>query len=348
MDYAQYKSNLRKRRNWLIFWGLLLVLCVASVLHDKHLECLRHQAEQALHAEFTASKETIINEIETYIEQGKYYLADRAAKPYESIEDTDLTGLQQRIDRGISEQKEKQRIADLKADFDLKRDDLLNKMRNALRDRQDFTTFYDASAYITVADDKFVKLYKKLEEAKVIADKTEAARPYIEDIQRELKSFDNGDIKIPDTHEGIKLTLAIFSVHAQNIEKAKNYNLTNEDQRVVNRYKKEVIAWQKRAFPKIRDLYGPIARKLVWENDMSVRTYGNGFRTIEYVGGTFAANRNIKEFLIQVHAAHTLYRFKQIRFKWFKGASEYTYFNLDTPKDRDLVVFTNGDTRIVD
>ena len=33
-------------------------------------------------------------------------------------------------------------------------------------------------------------------------------------------------------------------------------------------------------------------------------------------------------------------RFKQTRYRWYKGADEYTYYDLDVPSDKEPVTFT--------
>ena len=66
----------------------------------------------------------------------------------------------------------------------------------------------------------------------------------------------------------------------------------------------------------------------LWERDIYVTSSGGGNNILNVTGGIFAANANIKDFheILRMDAKH--YGFKQIRYRWYKGASEYTYYEL--------------------
>jgi hypothetical protein len=131
----------------------------------------------------------------------------------------------------------------------------------------------------------------------------------------------------------------MFSAWTKMIRQARQYDLTDESEAVVDDFERKVIRIQRRSFPELRDAYGPAARRELWENDIEARTFGSGFRTIEFVGGLFAANRNIKDF--QQGIRETLYklRFKQSRYKWYDGADEYSYYDMESPDDGELRVW---------
>lgn len=80
----------------------------------------------------------------------------------------------------------------------------------------------------------------------------------------------------------------------------------------------------------------------VWENDMEVRTVGNGYRTIDLIWGGFAANRNIAEFHRNAVENFEALRFTRARYFWYRGADRWQYYTLDVPSDRDLVVLSGG------
>lgn len=90
---------------------------------------------------------------------------------------------------------------------------------------------------------------------------------------------------------------------------------------------------QKIIFPKLRKNYIEIADRMLWEEDIDV--VGSG-KTITFIGGTFASNKNIKDFHEQLSEALSQYRFKQVRYKWYKGDDEYTYYTLHSLDDEDI------------
>lgn len=104
---------------------------------------------------------------------------------------------------------------------------------------------------------------------------------------------------------------------------------------------------QKQNLPKIRDAYGPILRQLLWEDDITAKTVGDGFRTVELVGALFAANRNIQTAQETIHETLLKLRFTQARYRWYREADEFTYYKLEPPKDGDVVIWSGTGYRLV-
>jgi hypothetical protein len=100
--------------------------------------------------------------------------------------------------------------------------------------------------------------------------------------------------------------------------------------------KSNQIIFQKKHYPKMRDALGPHMRKKMWEHNIDVKTIGKGFSRIVFTGAMFANNGNIKKFHENIGVLLSDYRFKRADYKWFKGASEWTYFDLNTKKDTDI------------
>lgn len=166
---------------------------------------------------------------------------------------------------------------------------------------------------------------------------------YIEKLQREIEGF--GDFTIDtflDSKDSIMFGVALFGAWALIAEEGEDFSLNAEEASLLDKFKSEASSAQVKALPKLRDAYGPAARKTLWEHDISARTVGSGFRTIAFVGGAFAANKNIKEF--QSSLSETLHqlRFNKSTYKWYKEADEFTYFDLDSPDDTKLIVWLSG------
>lgn len=95
-------------------------------------------------------------------------------------------------------------------------------------------------------------------------------------------------------------------------------------------------AKQKSVLPVLRDKYGPAMRKELWEADGKARTIGNGYRTVEFIAGAFAANRNIASSHQTLLPTLMKLRFNRAQYKWIDAAVEYSYYTLEPPADGDV------------
>lgn len=100
---------------------------------------------------------------------------------------------------------------------------------------------------------------------------------------------------------------------------------------------KQLSQLQIREFPLMRKKYAETMAEKMWEHDMNVRVYGVGNKTIELVAAVFAANTNIKQIHQTISSGLEELRFTQANYKWYSGDDEYTYFEMEVPKDGDLV-----------
>ena len=83
-------------------------------------------------------------------------------------------------------------------------------------------------------------------------------------------------------------------------------------------------------------------RRQLWEADGSARTIGAGYRTVEFVSATFARNANIKQIHTEIRENLMMLRFTRAQYKWFRQASEFSYYALEVPKDSDIVKWESG------
>lgn len=162
-----------------------------------------------------------------------------------------------------------------------------------------------------------------------------------EQLKREIavfnKPFDN---KIYDgTVEAIQMEIVLFGLWADIIQKGESSSL-EENVKLAKELKTKVVNLQVKEFPIIRQRYGKIIASKMWEHDITIKTIGAGNTILDFTGATFATNRNIKEFQTTLNEVLTMLRFKQTRYRWYKGADEYTYYDLNTPSDKDLVTFS--------
>jgi hypothetical protein len=163
-----------------------------------------------------------------------------------------------------------------------------------------------------------------------------------EQLKKELAAFNKPfDNKLYDgTLEALQMEIVIFGIWADIINRGELSTL-EENVKLAQELKNKVTALQVKEFPILRQKYGKIIAEKMWEFDITARTIGAGNSILDFTGATFAANKNIKEYQITLQDALTLFRFKQTRYRWYKGADEYTYFKLETPADKELILPTD-------
>lgn len=166
---------------------------------------------------------------------------------------------------------------------------------------------------------------------------------YVAQLKREISGFKNFDVsQYTGSKSGALLVNALFTAWAKIYDDGNAVELTPAAIELRRELREGAIKIQIQALPKIRDAYGPMMRKLLWEQDMSAKTFGDSFRTVEFVGGAFAANRNIKAFNDSLWETFVILRFKQVRYKWYAEADEYTRYSVESPDDGDFVMWREG------
>jgi tetratricopeptide (TPR) repeat protein len=160
-----------------------------------------------------------------------------------------------------------------------------------------------------------------------------------EQLEREIKSIDEG-IKFADGNsiDELQMDIVVFATWAKIIKESEESKET-EIKNLGKKLKAKVSRIQIREFPNLRKQYAKIVANKMWENDIEVSANGTGKRYINFSGGVFAANKNKKEFQTQVQEVLNMFRFKQARYRWYKGESEYTYYTMYEGKDSELVTF---------
>ncbi|MDP2377629.1 hypothetical protein [Reyranella sp.] len=145
------------------------------------------------------------------------------------------------------------------------------------------------------------------------------------------------------TPEKLILLVSLFDGCAQLYERGGALSLASQQEAIRQTFKKNLSRKQSEAFPPLRDAFGPAMRKKLWIADGTAKTFGPGFKTVEFSSAAFAANRNIQSAQERMHSTLLNFRFSRIQYKWADTSAEHTYFKLEAPKDGDLVIWT-GDT----
>lgn len=206
----------------------------------------------------------------------------------------------------------------------------------------------------SIAPDQYAVEIAKIEaekarkEAEQLAAEAEKIEKYKDRLKREISGIPGVDLSTYTADvNGINMAVVLFGAWAMIYEEGTSLSLDKEGQKLRRQFRDAVVKAQTSAFPKLRDAYGPAMSKQLWEVDGSAKTFGAGFRTIEFVNVAFAANRNIKETQTQMQENFMMLRFTRAQYKWFKQASEYQYYDMKPPKDSDIVRWTSNGAFVV-
>jgi len=149
-----------------------------------------------------------------------------------------------------------------------------------------------------------------------------------------VDDFDGSDFRTDVSL--LTIELALFDTYAVIIEEARGLGDSEIDS-LATQLEQKVSALQSKEFPEMRKAYADILSKNFWEFDIDVKTSGTAHSTIELVGGTFAANRNIGEMHAQLKEMMYLLRFDRANYKWYTYDRDYTYFDFDSPLDTEVI-----------
>ncbi len=154
-----------------------------------------------------------------------------------------------------------------------------------------------------------------------------------DNLEREIVNFDitnyDGEPFTPMNGVG---QLQEYSERVKNALESKDSSLIVR----AKRWQKQLSNLHSKAYPQFRRSWGKAVGEKLWRDDIEVRVLGGSAKTIEFTGGTFAANRNIEDFQTELQLALLDMRFTRVQYRWYKGATEYTYYKLDSKNDSEL------------
>lgn len=148
------------------------------------------------------------------------------------------------------------------------------------------------------------------------------------------RKFDNSVYR--DGQMSLELELIYFKNYAKLVRDGSISKIDSIEKKAAL-LKPKLVALQVREFPLMRKAIAEAWSKKLWENDIEVSSVGSGHGTIQFVGGTFAANKNIKDMQETMRESYEKYRFKRAQYKWIPSEEEYTYFKMETPGDGEIV-----------
>ena len=173
----------------------------------------------------------------------------------------------------------------------------------------------------------------------------EAKDSYLERLTKEQKGLETFTVKdYLKVKESILLAVGLFNEYAKMIEEGKRYSLDGNNRALWQNFRKRVSAVQQQSFPKLREAYGRPSGQALWEQDITAKATGNGFKTIVFVGAVFAANRNIKTANDAISSTLQQLRFGDVQYKWIEHADHFVHSKLDPISDGEFVVWSSDDS----
>lgn len=337
---------------------ILIVMAALGGMSDEHIKA---QAIEQRRLEFVAVKATVMADLQQAYDAGNYAKAKGLASPYLDLQDPDLNQKYQEVVKA----EQQAEIAKKRENFKHQREALIASMKKAIA-AGDYSAAVNASSpFVDVADKDFLRLREDAK--KKVADKQEAEHLAAEkaagsaqaaavsaqavgDVRGYEAFLEQAEIDFKATPasqadlEAIRKATTLFSALAEAINQARQSasGLSREDAAYVKRIEGRLVALQQRTLPGLRKAFAAKSARLLWESDLYVTVGGDANTVITFSGGMFAANANIQAFQDGLDEIITKLRFKQTRFKWFKGADEYTYYKLTTPADGKIAMFKFG------
>ncbi|MBK5721387.1 hypothetical protein JGH11_10930, partial [Dysgonomonas sp. Marseille-P4677] len=83
-----------------------------------------------------------------------------------------------------------------------------------------------------------------------------------------------------------------------------------------------------KVLPSYRKSFAKNLANSLWEQDIYVTSSGSQNTILNFTGGIFASNKNIADMQTIMESDARHFGFKQIQYRWYKGANEYTFYDL--------------------
>jgi hypothetical protein len=162
---------------------------------------------------------------------------------------------------------------------------------------------------------------------------------FVTRIKSEISSIDNYKYSVSGELNSLYDEIEFFAELWDLIKTAEDYE-EKEVKSLAQTLRLKLEQVQKNTFPKLRKSYGDISNKMLWEENIEVKTLGRDHKTIQFTAGMFADNGNKKEVQNMLSENLNRFRFKRSQYKWYKYDDEYTYYTMNSNDDK-AIVFKN-------
>lgn len=166
---------------------------------------------------------------------------------------------------------------------------------------------------------------------------------YIAQLDREIASLPQvSATNYTGSVEQINIGIILLGTWTMIYEQGSEIHLDPAAQQKRQRFREILVLKQAEFLPVLRDAYGPAMRRQLRDADGSARTFGPGYRTVEFVNSAFVRDANMRTFQNEIREHLLMLRFTRAQYKRSREASEYSYYTLEPPRDTDLVIWEAG------
>lgn len=212
---------------------------------------------------------------------------------------------------------------------------------------QDLRPIYKKKRFLIPAGIVLISLIGQIGDSKGIDEKPASKTEKIEvgdgkidlktRLENNIKSLNNDDLaKDIKSVDEIVIAVAIYKAYVSIVREGQ-LSENPEEQKLAKELERKVSKSQVKNFPKLRLAYYKLIKEKLWVNDIDVNVGGAKNTTLQFTAGIFAANKNIQETQNTLSEMFSNLRFKQIQYRWYKGDDEYTYYNIKSPKDSEVL-----------
>lgn len=146
-------------------------------------------------------------------------------------------------------------------------------------------------------------------------------------------------VTTPNSVQEVEAFLQRVAHYSLVTSEAERLSLDDDTATRLSTFRDQLIAFQAREFPRIRDAVGPVFRRELWIDDGSARTTGRGYRTIELTNPRYVLNRNVQADFQALRETLLRLRFDEVRFREHEGGSGSRYSLPTSPDDTEIVVW---------
>lgn len=350
--FASFLATMPKVQHWFLtqyqdflkpkhfdFFRLFILICAILTVVFAGTSS-KHEAFVKIQQEYSLKKEVILANLQNSSWEIKEDAVQEGAK-YRELADFEFL---KAYDNAIAELALHEKQIKLK-NFNDQKDQIRSKVQSLIKENKLQEAQSYMQPYKDIAGNSFNDLEKLIaDELKKVAENKRLQErlndpkklEYMAVIDSYLYEMKNAKISDIKQSPDIDITLFKIKSYGNIYHEASLYEFTPAENKILQDYKVQVIAFQKKAFPRMREIYGRFVDQRGWEFDIDGKSFGDGFRKIEFIGYPFSLNANIQSLMNSVNPLLTDLRFKQARFRWDKIADEYTYYNIDSLSDGEI------------
>ena len=203
----------------------------------------------------------------------------------------------------------------------------------------------EAAAQAEAEESRRLQRIADANEARERAARAQAVRlrNTFEDALRSAEAGVNQPVELPTRISDVRNFLRRVDRYASTFRHAEVTTPSAEEAERLERLRRDLIAFQVREFPRVRDALGPALRRELWIDDASAKTIGSGYRTVEFTSLRYALNRNTQSDFQTVRSTLRQLRFNRVIFRQYEGGQGVSYdLSALSPDDNEIVEWRNN------